>query len=326
MTTIYLIRHGEAEGNVFRRFHGQYDSLLTPRGHRQVELVRKRFENIPIDACYASDLTRTSLTARSVYQAKGLPLRRDPRFREIGIGVWEDLPYAYLDVHDEKRMWEFNHDPTVWHVEGAECFEEYTQRFIDGMTDAAEKWDGGSVAIFAHGAVIRCTLMRLFFWNRLEELPYSDNTGVCKLMFDKGEFTYEFLNDNSHIPEELSTYYIQRWWRSTNNRKEAAVYFRNTDTLERPAILVDRPIGCVRLGGVEGAVGQVLALELDSAFAGRYYGDQLLGEAISHFRKLGCREIRLMGDTNPDDIVTRYGMDPVLRTYSIDTHHFDWGK
>ena len=30
MTEIYLIRHGEAEGNVFRRLHGQYDALLTP--------------------------------------------------------------------------------------------------------------------------------------------------------------------------------------------------------------------------------------------------------------------------------------------------------
>ena len=30
MTTVYIIRHAEAEGNVYRRCHGQYDSLLTP--------------------------------------------------------------------------------------------------------------------------------------------------------------------------------------------------------------------------------------------------------------------------------------------------------
>lgn len=39
MTTIYLVRHGEAEGNAFRRIHGQYDSLLTPTGFRQVEAL-----------------------------------------------------------------------------------------------------------------------------------------------------------------------------------------------------------------------------------------------------------------------------------------------
>ena len=29
MTTIYLIRHAEAEGNLYRRIHGWYDSLIT---------------------------------------------------------------------------------------------------------------------------------------------------------------------------------------------------------------------------------------------------------------------------------------------------------
>lgn len=32
MTEIYLIRHAEAEGNIFRRIHGHYNSLLTPEG------------------------------------------------------------------------------------------------------------------------------------------------------------------------------------------------------------------------------------------------------------------------------------------------------
>ena len=63
MTTIYLVRHGEAEGNAFRRIHGQYDSMLTPTGFRQVEALARRFREIPVDACFASDLTRTSLTA-----------------------------------------------------------------------------------------------------------------------------------------------------------------------------------------------------------------------------------------------------------------------
>ncbi len=31
-TTVYIIRHAEAEGNVYRRCHGQYDALLTHAG------------------------------------------------------------------------------------------------------------------------------------------------------------------------------------------------------------------------------------------------------------------------------------------------------
>ena len=32
MTTVYLIRHAEAEGNLYRRVHGWYDSLITENG------------------------------------------------------------------------------------------------------------------------------------------------------------------------------------------------------------------------------------------------------------------------------------------------------
>lgn len=332
MTQIYIIRHGEAEGNIFRRLHGQYDSLLTPRGHRQVEAVHKRFENIPIDGCFSSDLTRTSLTARSIYVPKGLPLHRDPRFREINVGIWEDVPYGYLDNFEAQGMWAFNHAPEEWHVDGAETFDIYTQRFLEGMTEAAQRYDGGTIAVFAHGAVIRGTLIRLFFRNRLDQLPYSDNTGVCKLLYDKGQFTYAFLNDNSHVPETLSTFYIQRWWREHNKRKESAVYFQDgqlplempEDGQTRVAVLVDKPVGAVTLGDVQNGVGQVLGIRLLPGFTGRYYGDQLLGEAVSHFRKLGCKQVCLACGEDPDGIFDRYAFDPVSRCMSIDTTAFDW--
>ena len=65
MTTIYLVRHGEAEGNAFRRIHGQYDSMLTPTGFRQVEALARRFREIPVDACFASDLPGRCMFPRS---------------------------------------------------------------------------------------------------------------------------------------------------------------------------------------------------------------------------------------------------------------------
>ena len=32
MTGIWLIRHGEAEGNLYRRIHGWYDGWIVPKG------------------------------------------------------------------------------------------------------------------------------------------------------------------------------------------------------------------------------------------------------------------------------------------------------
>ena len=65
MTRIYIIRHAEAEGNLYRRIHGQYDSLVTPLGYRQIQALEKRFQDIYLDAVYSSDLFRTQTTAKA---------------------------------------------------------------------------------------------------------------------------------------------------------------------------------------------------------------------------------------------------------------------
>lgn len=36
VTKLYLVRHAEAEGNLYRRIQGQYDSLITDNGYRQI--------------------------------------------------------------------------------------------------------------------------------------------------------------------------------------------------------------------------------------------------------------------------------------------------
>ncbi len=55
-TAVYIIRHAEAEGNVYRRCHGQYNALLTTRAYKQLPYLAKRFENVPLAAVYSSDL------------------------------------------------------------------------------------------------------------------------------------------------------------------------------------------------------------------------------------------------------------------------------
>ena len=50
MTRVYLIRHGEAEGNIYRRAHGWYNGHITPKGRRQIAELAERFKNEHIDA------------------------------------------------------------------------------------------------------------------------------------------------------------------------------------------------------------------------------------------------------------------------------------
>ena len=298
MTKIYIIRHAEAEGNVFRRFHGWFNGQLTPRGLEQVEYLRKRFAEVPVDAVYSSDLMRTCQTAQSIYVPRNLPLHRDARFRERCVGISEDLPYGYLDNYHGETMKQFSRDPVHWWVPGAETFEACTGRFLEGLKEIAHKNPDKTVAVFSHGSVIQAVLMELFFGRDPKAVPLSDNTGVSLLHYENGSFSYEYLGDNSHLPEALSTFALQAWWRKTDNRKEANLYFVPLEAgvpvpeeLPLPqgervmlGILRGRAVGAVATLAPREELGIVSGITLLPQMEGRYYADQLLGCAINSHR------------------------------------------
>ena len=108
MTRLYIIRHAEAEGNLYRIAQGQYNSILTDRGWQQVAALEKRFADIPIDAVYSSDLYRTCATASAIYKPKGLPLRRSKALREICVGPWEQKTWGELAREEPEQLEFFN--------------------------------------------------------------------------------------------------------------------------------------------------------------------------------------------------------------------------
>ena len=329
MTTIYLIRHAEAEGNLYRRIHGQYDSNITENGKKQIAALEVRFRDVQIDAVYASDLTRTCHTARAIYVPKELELRKDPRFREIRLGVWEDVPFGELELNEAQQMKNFNHDPQNWIIEGAETWEEYTNRFLGALADVAKAEEGKTVAIFTHGSVMSQSLKRLF--------PglnpgHSDNTAVTKLTWD-GEFHVEFAADNSHLSEEISTLARQNWWRGDPTKVDHNLWFlpyedeidwylRFSDdaipiapmAVLQFAMLGNDPVGYLQLDpqrGQEEKVGFIDHLTVDKKHRRKDFGAQVLGSAVSFYRSLGREKLQIA-------VPKRYGKNvPFLLYYGF---------
>ena len=66
MTTVYLVRHGETNGNLEQRFQGTKDYPLNAQGSRQGELLGSALREYPIDIIYTSPLSRAYETARLV--------------------------------------------------------------------------------------------------------------------------------------------------------------------------------------------------------------------------------------------------------------------
>ena len=47
MTKIYLIRHTQAEGNLYRMMQGHWDGDVTELGLRQIDALAERFAHVP---------------------------------------------------------------------------------------------------------------------------------------------------------------------------------------------------------------------------------------------------------------------------------------
>ncbi len=328
MTTLYLIRHGEAEGNVFRRLQGQYDSLITPNGRKQIAALEERFRDIPVDAVYSSDLTRTCITAGAIYKPKGLPLHTDPRLREIGVGVWENKPFGYLDHIDHERNFAFSHSPKTWSVEGSETYDVYTGRFLTALEEIAEKHDGQTVAIFSHGMVLRGSLQNLFFEGRDNAIAHCENTAVTCITYEKGVFTLDFLNDAGHITEDISTLGKQMWWRGEKYR-DFNMWYRDPSAEDETFLSqFDLPEGVVRIAMLDAESTGVIVVDggilryfaLVPEFRGRALSPQLLGEAIAMARAMGSDTLTV--ESEPEHpaavrILEEYGFRGTPRVLEI---------
>ena len=216
MTVIYLIRHAEAEGNLYRRIQGHWNGQVTPRGTRQIDALAERFREIPVDAVYSSDLQRTMDTAGAILKYHDLTLETTPRLREVCLGCWEGRPWGDVEYEMPQQMFYFNHDPALWIIPQAERFEAAQERMKSILAEIAAKHDGQTVAAVSHGMAIRSFLAAVLGIPsaEIDRLPHGDNTAVACLKYDGGELTVEYYNDASHLPEDLSTLGRQTWWKS----------------------------------------------------------------------------------------------------------------
>lgn len=241
MTTLYLVRHAEAEGNVYRRCHGQYDSLLTHKAPAQLDCVAERFAEVPLTAVYASDLYRARHTAKAIADRKGMRVRIRPMLREIDMGEWEDAPWALLPRIAPERYAEWQSHPARCLVPGGESVLAAGERVFDELKRIAALHEGEEIAVVSHGSAIRgCLCIALGLPpEEIGDIGWGDNTCVAKLEFAGEHCEAVYWNDASHLPAELSTF-ASIGWRDVKGAPETAqIWFRTYDPGTEEALFLD---------------------------------------------------------------------------------------
>lgn len=171
--------------------------------------------------------------------------------------------------------------------------------------------------------------MELFFRRDASQVPYCDNTAVSKLLWDGQTFTYEFLNDSSHLPEGLSAHREpgksrNLWYRPLEGTLPQGLPQPPEYSRSFLAILDGDGVGLVSLDRERGRIARLYLLE-----SCRDMGleDQLLGQAVSCLRRWGHRTLSIWRtDAEPDGLLDRYGFQKVEDswTYNLDPYVYHW--
>ncbi len=193
MTTVYLIRHGESEGNLFRVCQGQDDELLSATGIAQTKALGQRFKNIPLAAIYASDLYRAAMTALAVARPKRMRVQPDVRLREIALGIcegesWGSVYRMFPELHT-KPLHEIP-------VPGAETTAQVMERMTACMNEFAARNEGMSVVAVSHGGAISSFLDAVM---PDVKLKIAGNTAVITLGYQQGKWSLIAQPDLSHL-------------------------------------------------------------------------------------------------------------------------------
>ena len=198
-TEIYLIRHGQSEGNLHSLFLGHTDMDITALGHEQAERTARYLENIHADVIYSSDLLRAYHTACHTAALKGMEVIKRSDLREIFAGKWEGMSFA--DIAKE-----YKEDFALWreNVGFARCTDgesviELQKRFTEAVERIVKENDGKTVFIFSHATTVRTASAK---WmgispERLGELPWPTNASVTHARYENGEFSVlEYSKDS----------------------------------------------------------------------------------------------------------------------------------
>ena len=159
-TRLLLLRHGQTELSVQRRYSGRGNPELTEVGRSQAaDAARYLAQKGGIAAVISSPLHRAHATATAAADALGLSVVIDENLTETDFGEWEGLTFpeaakSHPDVHGRWLR------DTSLAAPGGESFDEVGQRVRRARDRIVAEYPGATVLVVSHVTPIK-TLLRL---------------------------------------------------------------------------------------------------------------------------------------------------------------------
>jgi len=192
--TIYLVRHGETEGNISHLLQGQHDSPLTANGIKQAQTLAVELKSAHFSAIYSSDLLRAYKTAEYVAIDQQLTVTTTKLLRERFFGRFEGKPWLYFQRKLEMLLaehQELTNTKNLFHqvdpaVESDDAIAERAIRFLRQVALVHLRQ---SILVVTHGGTMRAVLLHLGVIKEENlRLVTINNTAYIKLHSDGTDF------------------------------------------------------------------------------------------------------------------------------------------
>jgi probable phosphoglycerate mutase len=189
---LYLIRHGETDGNRDKIVQ-QPDTELSVLGFKQAQELAKHFSKRTINLIFCSDYVRTQQTAAPLVAALGCSISYSELLRERNFGDIRGKHYDEIghDFHQQNFM-----------PPNGESIEQFSQRIGQTWQYILKQWQtaNDNIIVMTHGLVLR-ELVNNHLDLRLHQnwvnAEYA-NTSVIEV--DSADFkTVLTLCDTSHL-------------------------------------------------------------------------------------------------------------------------------
>jgi broad specificity phosphatase PhoE len=161
---IYLIRHGETDYSLQRRYCGFSDPPLNERGIWQANRLADKFKGIKIGKIFSSDLIRASETAKIAF--KDEPIIKYDKLREINFGIFEGMAYQEICTKYNTLYSKWIENPMTISIPSGEMMNDFIERIDLGFSYIQKNYRNEDIVIVTHAGPIRIILFNAMFSNQ----------------------------------------------------------------------------------------------------------------------------------------------------------------
>lgn len=159
-TRLLLLRHGQTDLSVQRRYSGRGDPALTEIGRRQADAAARYLaQRGGIAAVVTSPLRRSYDTAATAAEALGLDVTVEDDLTETDFGAWEGLTFAEAAARDPDLHRRWLRDTSTL-PPGGESFDAVAHRVRRVRDRIIAAHGGATVLVVSHVTPIK-TLLRM---------------------------------------------------------------------------------------------------------------------------------------------------------------------